>query len=289
MKPQMPYHLPPSHSNRNFVDLAQLGHYVEPKPFIRQITGSSSSTGGAAAMAAAAASNGPFYEMTNSSMLAVKGSPTNTFVWMRMFVALPHCLSRKMKSSPVHSVLYTLSINLFKKFHWCCVTECWKANLFSVLIWNRVFVFFFCVCSIEMMKTINRMFEMKMNGRLWFISSFVWHADTLSHSIRFQRSLELLNARSSAITTGEHLRILPSDVSTIVFIWTRVARANDCHRFLFRMNERDNGLLPAELTRLNRRSEMSEWTVYLKTLISCTVGWISSSSSSFHSKICLDE
>ena len=81
LKHQMPYHLPPSHSNRNFVDLAQLGHYVEPKPFIRQITGSSSSTGGAGiAAAAAVASNGPFYEMTNSSMLAVKGSPTNTFV-----------------------------------------------------------------------------------------------------------------------------------------------------------------------------------------------------------------
>jgi hypothetical protein len=52
--------------NRHFVDLAQLGHYVEPKPLIRQITGSSAIQ--------------PFYEMTNSSMLAVKGSPTNTFV-----------------------------------------------------------------------------------------------------------------------------------------------------------------------------------------------------------------
>lgn len=51
-----------STSNRNFVDLAQLGHYVEPKPLIRQTTAQ------------------PFYEMTNSSMLAVKGSPTNTFV-----------------------------------------------------------------------------------------------------------------------------------------------------------------------------------------------------------------
>lgn len=80
MKHHMPYHLPPSNSNRNFVDLAQLGHYVEPKPFIRQITGSSSSAAGAVATAS---SNGPFYEMTNSSMLAVKGSPTNTFVWMK--------------------------------------------------------------------------------------------------------------------------------------------------------------------------------------------------------------
>jgi hypothetical protein len=52
-----------SKSNRHFVDLAQLGHYVEPKPIIRQITTAQ-----------------PFYEMTNSSMLAVKGSPTNTFV-----------------------------------------------------------------------------------------------------------------------------------------------------------------------------------------------------------------
>jgi hypothetical protein len=56
-----------SNSNRNFVDLAQLGHYVEPKPIIRQTTGTSSTAQ-------------PFYEMTNSSMLAVKGSPTNTFV-----------------------------------------------------------------------------------------------------------------------------------------------------------------------------------------------------------------
>jgi hypothetical protein len=60
--------IPTSHSHRNFVDLAQLGHYVEPKPLIRQTTGTSSST------------VQPFYEMTNSSMLAVKGSPTNTFV-----------------------------------------------------------------------------------------------------------------------------------------------------------------------------------------------------------------
>jgi len=54
-------------SNRHFVDLAQLGHYVEPKPLIRQTTGILSTAQ-------------PFYEMTNSSMLAVKGSPTNTFV-----------------------------------------------------------------------------------------------------------------------------------------------------------------------------------------------------------------
>lgn len=54
--------IPLTNSNRNFVDLAQLGHYVEPKPFVRQTTAQ------------------PFYEMTNSSMLAVKGSPTNTFV-----------------------------------------------------------------------------------------------------------------------------------------------------------------------------------------------------------------
>ncbi|CAF1177108.1 unnamed protein product [Rotaria magnacalcarata] len=59
-----------SGSNRNFVDLAQLGHYVEPKPLIRQTTGSSAATTAAQ----------PFYEMTNSSMLACKGSPTNTFV-----------------------------------------------------------------------------------------------------------------------------------------------------------------------------------------------------------------
>jgi len=58
-----------SNSNRHFVDLAQLGHYVEPKPLVRQITGTTSSTAAQ-----------PFYEMTNSSMLAVKGSPTNTFV-----------------------------------------------------------------------------------------------------------------------------------------------------------------------------------------------------------------
>ncbi len=58
--------MPLSDSNRHFVDLAQLGHYVEPKPLIRQITGTSAAQ--------------PFYEMTNSSMLAVKGSPTNTFV-----------------------------------------------------------------------------------------------------------------------------------------------------------------------------------------------------------------
>lgn len=56
-----------SNTNRNFVDLAQLGHYVEPKPIIRQTT-------------APTAAAQPFYEMTNSSMLAVKGSPTNTFV-----------------------------------------------------------------------------------------------------------------------------------------------------------------------------------------------------------------
>lgn len=54
--------MPLTNANRNFVDLAQLGHYVEPKPFVRQPTAQ------------------PFYEMTNSSMLAVKGSPTNTFV-----------------------------------------------------------------------------------------------------------------------------------------------------------------------------------------------------------------
>jgi hypothetical protein len=57
--------LPPP-SNRHFVDLAQLGHYVEPKPLIQQTT---TTNGGK-----------PFYEMTNSSMLAIKGSPTNTFV-----------------------------------------------------------------------------------------------------------------------------------------------------------------------------------------------------------------
>ncbi len=61
--------MPLSNSNRHFVDLAQLGHYVEPKPLIRQTTATS-----------AAAIVQPFYEMTNSSMLAVKGSPTNTFV-----------------------------------------------------------------------------------------------------------------------------------------------------------------------------------------------------------------
>jgi hypothetical protein len=55
-------------SDRQFVGLAQLGHYVIPKPLIRQTTGTSASTAQ------------PFYEMTNSSMLAVKGSPTNTFV-----------------------------------------------------------------------------------------------------------------------------------------------------------------------------------------------------------------
>ena len=59
--------MPSSNSNRYFVDLAQLGHYVEPKPLIRQTTGSSTVSQ-------------PFYEMTNSSVLAVKGSPTNTFV-----------------------------------------------------------------------------------------------------------------------------------------------------------------------------------------------------------------
>ena len=52
-------------SNRQFVDLAQLGHYIEPKPFIRQTTNTTGK---------------PFYQMTNSSVLAVKGSPTNTFV-----------------------------------------------------------------------------------------------------------------------------------------------------------------------------------------------------------------
>jgi len=56
-----------SNSNRHFVDLAQLGHYVEPKPLVRQTTGTLTTAQ-------------PFYEMTNSSMLAVKGSPTNTFV-----------------------------------------------------------------------------------------------------------------------------------------------------------------------------------------------------------------
>jgi hypothetical protein len=60
--------MPTSHSQRNFVDLAQLGHYVEPKPFIRPMIPVVTST------------SQPFYEMTNSSMLAVKGSPTNTFV-----------------------------------------------------------------------------------------------------------------------------------------------------------------------------------------------------------------
>jgi hypothetical protein len=59
--------MPLSNSNRHFVDLAQLGHYVEPKPLIRQPTATSAIVQ-------------PFYEMTNSSMLAVKGSPTNTFV-----------------------------------------------------------------------------------------------------------------------------------------------------------------------------------------------------------------
>ena len=60
--------MPLTNPNRNFVDLAQLGHYVEPKPLIRQATTTSALTAQ------------PFYEMTNSSMLAVKGSPTNTFV-----------------------------------------------------------------------------------------------------------------------------------------------------------------------------------------------------------------
>ena len=55
------------HQIRQFVDLAQLGHYIEPKPLIRQTTRTSSTAQ-------------PFYEMTNSSMIAVKGSPTNTFV-----------------------------------------------------------------------------------------------------------------------------------------------------------------------------------------------------------------
>ncbi|CAF3885441.1 unnamed protein product [Adineta steineri] len=61
--------IPLTNSNRHFVDLAQLGHYVEPKPLIRQTTTTTTS-----------ATAQPFYEMTNSSMLAVKGSPTNTFV-----------------------------------------------------------------------------------------------------------------------------------------------------------------------------------------------------------------
>lgn len=64
--------MPLSNSNRHFVDLAQLGHYVEPKPLIRQATATTTNT--------AAATAQPCYEMTNSSMLAVKGSPTNTFV-----------------------------------------------------------------------------------------------------------------------------------------------------------------------------------------------------------------
>jgi hypothetical protein len=51
-------------TNRPFVDLAQLGYYIESKPFIRQ----TSKTLGK-----------PFYEMTNSSMRAIKGSPTNSF------------------------------------------------------------------------------------------------------------------------------------------------------------------------------------------------------------------
>jgi hypothetical protein len=62
--------MPLSNSNRHFVDLAQLGHYVEPKPLIRQTTATTTTSAIAQ----------PFYEMTNSSMLAVKGSPTNTFV-----------------------------------------------------------------------------------------------------------------------------------------------------------------------------------------------------------------
>ncbi|CAF1293163.1 unnamed protein product [Adineta steineri] len=52
-------------SSRQFIDLAQIGHYIEPKSFVRQTTKNSGK---------------PFYEMTNSSMLAVKGSPTNTFI-----------------------------------------------------------------------------------------------------------------------------------------------------------------------------------------------------------------
>jgi hypothetical protein len=52
-------------TNRPFVDLAQLGYYIESKPFIRQTTKNLGK---------------PFYEMTNSSMCAIKGSPTNTFV-----------------------------------------------------------------------------------------------------------------------------------------------------------------------------------------------------------------
>ncbi|CAF1388660.1 unnamed protein product [Adineta ricciae] len=65
--------MPLTKANRQFVDLAQLGHYVEPKPMIRQVTTTSSTSAAATALQ-------PFYEMTNSSMLAVKGSPTNTFV-----------------------------------------------------------------------------------------------------------------------------------------------------------------------------------------------------------------
>ncbi|CAF0771442.1 unnamed protein product [Adineta ricciae] len=62
----MPFPLPSSPlPNRKFIDLAHLGHYIEPKSFIRQTPTNSGR---------------PFYEMTNSSVLAVKGSPTNTFV-----------------------------------------------------------------------------------------------------------------------------------------------------------------------------------------------------------------
>lgn len=57
--------MPLSSSNRQYVDLAQLGHYMEPKPLIRQTT---TNTGK------------PFFPIVNSSLLAVKGSPTNTFV-----------------------------------------------------------------------------------------------------------------------------------------------------------------------------------------------------------------
>lgn len=62
--PSMPYQTIKD-SNRPFVDLAQLGYYIESKPFIRQTTKNLGK---------------PFYEMTNSSMMARKGSPTNTFV-----------------------------------------------------------------------------------------------------------------------------------------------------------------------------------------------------------------
>jgi len=63
--PPLPPPLSPPLSNRQFIDLAQLGHYIEPKPYVRQTTKNSGK---------------PFYEMINSSMLAMKGSPTNTAV-----------------------------------------------------------------------------------------------------------------------------------------------------------------------------------------------------------------